>query len=258
MPFFSGRPSPGLSLLHKYVNLRFMPWSSNVVLIIPALDWYHCDPRLAERGEDWAAQTPRMPATLGWMLQHLRAYRVGATIGFFGESVGRFPDEIQTIAAAGLELAAMTYDAVDPWALLPGVLRDQVEKTLEAVRRLGLPAPTTFMPPFPKNQVLDQARETAMRETGIRRLVGCHGSSLPAIKLGEIVGWPLSGVYSRLAPGFTAQALIGAARPWAWCISTMDVDPGAPGCGPFRTRSMHRFPRLLRRGFIAARDARSG
>ena len=113
------------------------------VLLIPAVDVCHYQAAATGR------QAPRMPAALGWMIDHLHAYAARATIGFFGETAARHPELAQAAEAAGCEAAAMTYDAVDPWALPPGALRDQIEATIATLDQAGVHRPTTFLPPFP-------------------------------------------------------------------------------------------------------------
>lgn len=186
------------------------------------------------------------------MLEQLRAQACRATVGLFGETVERLPGLAKAVAGAGCEIAAMTWDKVDPWALPPGALRDQVEATQEVVAKLGLKAPTTFLPPFPRNQPLDLARESALREAGMRRTAGCRGEGLPAVLLASWGGFVLAGGFARVAPAWVLRGALAGQQECALALSPLDVDPGAPGSGWGRTAAMRRFPRLLRKGFTTA------
>jgi hypothetical protein len=222
------------------------------VLLIPALDWRHVRPAAKPPGRKPA---PRLPSALGWMLAQLRERAAHATVGMFGESLTRWPDLAHRVIDAGCELAAMTWDAVDPWAMPAGALSDQVAQTIAAAKDLGLRAPTTFLPPLPVNQILDPPRIAALREAGIMRLAGCRGAGFPAVLLAEWAGLPLTGALIRVLPVILTRSAL-ARQPGAACaVSPLDIDPGAPGHAFGRTRAMRRFPHLLQRGFITAAEA---
>jgi hypothetical protein len=144
----------------------------------------------------------------------------------------------------------MTWDERDPWALPPGVLRDQVENAIAAARERGLPAPTRFLPPFPDNQTLNAAQVAALREAGVAQTLGCSGEGLPALPLATLWGRPLAGQTVRFTPVWLLRAALARSASPALCLSPVDIDPGAPAaCGPGRAWLMRRLPALLAGGF---------
>lgn len=221
------------------------------VLLIAGVDWRH-DPRAARHTD----RAPRLAAVLIWLLDRISAAGDGATVGLFGETIRAQPALAEQVIRCGCELAAMTFDCPDPWSLSPGLLRDQVEQTIAAAKTHGLPEPTSFLPPFPRNQRLQPAQAAALREAGIKLTLGCRGEDLSALELATIQGHPLAGGLARALPNWVLRgALRRAPNPAALCLSCLDVDPGSPVGGFGRRSLLQRLPRLLAGGFIAAAEA---
>ncbi len=198
---------------------------------------------------------PRLSLALSWMLNHLQANATGFTVGLGAASIAQWPDLAWRVVDAGGELAVAGDDHGDPWALPAGALRDLVEQTIVAATALGLPAPTTFLPPRPDDRLLDPAQALALREAGITLLAGCRAPDQPGVGLATFAGRPLTGWALRLLPVGAIRLALAKQAGKALVVAPADIDPGAPGFVPGRTRAMQRFPRLLHRGFLTAAEA---
>jgi peptidoglycan/xylan/chitin deacetylase (PgdA/CDA1 family) len=230
-------------------------WPVREVLLIPALDWRDylvCRGRTPAPDEYHA---PRLAATFSYLLEQLVAYGDAATVGFFGRTAYEQPELVRRAVGAGCEVAAMTYEAVDTRRLSADRLAEQVHDAVAAVRELGLPAPTSFMPPLPANQELSPAFIDALRARGIRRTLGCVGRGMPAMPLAVYRSWPLTGMLARLAPVWFLRDTLRRQPGAALCVSTIDIDPGAPHAGLGRGRLLRKLPKLLAGGFVAAEPA---
>ncbi|MEU6945767.1 polysaccharide deacetylase family protein [Streptomyces sp. NPDC046316] len=82
------------------------------------------------------------------ILEILDRYGVRATFFCVGHHVAALPDEVRRIAAAGHELGNHSWSHPFLPDLTPDQLREQIDRTTEAVARLTGEAPTLFRPPY--------------------------------------------------------------------------------------------------------------
>lgn len=82
------------------------------------------------------------------ILEILDRYGVRATFFCVGHHVAALPDEVRRIAAAGHELGNHSWSHPFLPDLTPDELREQIDRTAEAVARVTGEAPTRFRPPY--------------------------------------------------------------------------------------------------------------
>ncbi|MFD7907833.1 polysaccharide deacetylase family protein [Kitasatospora sp. NPDC059747] len=82
------------------------------------------------------------------VLEILDRYRVRATFFCVGHHVTALPDEVRRIAAAGHEVGNHSWSHPYLPDLTPDQLREQLDRTTEAVARVTGTAPTRFRPPY--------------------------------------------------------------------------------------------------------------
>jgi peptidoglycan/xylan/chitin deacetylase (PgdA/CDA1 family) len=219
-------------------------WPIREVLAIPAVE-----PAPGSSGE------PRLPAVLGFLLEQLAAHACQATIAFYGQTVREHPELVRQTAGANCEIALAGDEPRDPLTLPPGSLRDELEAATEAVVALGLPKPTRFAPPGLLGRSLTIPQEAALREAGIREVIGCRTVDLPAVPLATLAGRPLAGALIRLTPVWLLRRALAAQPGAALWLTPADIDPGATAHGFGRAGLLRRLPRLLVGGFTSAAEA---
>lgn len=82
------------------------------------------------------------------ILNILAAYQVRATFFLLGRHARCYPGLVRALVAQGHEIGNHTYSHPHLSGVAPAILAQELEKTTVVLRRLGVPTPSLFRPPY--------------------------------------------------------------------------------------------------------------
>lgn len=212
----------------------------------------------------WDSFESRVVPATRQLLDVLRAHRVQATFFVLGHTADRHPELIETICAAGHEIAVHGYHHCFVWQLTPADFAREVERTIAAVTRITGQRPLGHRAPYFSINATTPWAFSVLESQGLRYdssifptrnpLYGYPGAArFPhQLKGHNLVEFPLStvrlgGINWPIAGGFYLRTLPYAFIRWGISRLNAQRQPAVIYIHPWEIDCGQRYNQVTRR-----------